>query len=114
MPRGKRSAAQTAVLFSYWRTTVADWKEVNAKIEALWKQWPSGTSALTLAAREIPRDTFIFKRGDWLKPGKKVEVGVPSFLHPLPKDAPPTRLTFANWLVDKKSPTTARVFWAPT
>ncbi len=35
---------------------------------------------------------------------------MPAFLHQLPKDAPPTRLTFAQWLTDKKSPTTARVF----
>jgi hypothetical protein len=34
---------------------------------------------------------------------------VPKFLHPLPKDEQPTRLTFAKWLVDAKSPTTARV-----
>ncbi len=52
-------------------------------------------------------------RGDFLKPGKSVEPGVPEFLHPLPRDASwmegkPTRLTFARWLVDRKSPTTAR------
>jgi hypothetical protein len=35
---------------------------------------------------------------------------VPAILHPLPKDAPPTRLTFAKWMADKKSPTVARVF----
>ena len=34
--------------------------------------------------------------------------GVPAFLHPLPANAPPTRLTFAQWLVDRNSPTTAR------
>src|SRR5204863_6311688 len=39
-----------------------------------------------------------------------VGTGVPAFLHPLPKDAPPTRLTFARWLVDRNSPTTARAF----
>src|SRR5262249_6268242 len=35
--------------------------------------------------------------------------GVPAFLHPLAAGAPPTRLTLAKWLVDPKSPTTARV-----
>src|SRR4029077_3657140 len=30
------------------------------------------------------------------------------FLSPLPANSPPTRLTFARWLVDRKSPTTAR------
>jgi hypothetical protein len=48
------------------------------------------------------------KRGDFLKPDKPVSPGVPAFLHALPADAPPTRLTFARWLVDRKSPTTAR------
>ena len=39
-----------------------------------------------------------------------VTAGVPAFLHPLPANAPPTRLTLARWLVDRKSPTAARVF----
>jgi hypothetical protein len=52
----------------------------------------------------------MFKRGDWLKPGKEVSSGVPAFLHPLASDADGTRLTFAKWLMDRKSPTTARVF----
>jgi hypothetical protein len=56
------------------------------------------------------RDTRLLKRGDWLNPGRSVEPGVPAVLHPLPADAPPTRLTFARWLVDPKSPTTARTF----
>jgi hypothetical protein len=51
----------------------------------------------------------MFRRGDWLKPGKEVTFGVPAFLHPLPEGANGSRLTFAKWLVDTKSPTTARV-----
>jgi hypothetical protein len=40
-----------------------------------------------------------------------VTAGVPEFLHPLadPK-APADRLTLAKWMVDRRSPTTARVF----
>jgi len=37
-----------------------------------------------------------------------VEAGTPAFLHPLPAGAKPDRLTFARWLVDRASPTTAR------
>jgi hypothetical protein len=33
---------------------------------------------------------------------------VPAALHALPDDAPRTRLTLARWLVDRRSPTTAR------
>jgi hypothetical protein len=43
-----------------------------------------------------------------LKPGKTVAPGVPAFLNQLPEGAPPNRLTFAKWLVDRESPTTAR------
>ncbi|HYE30411.1 MAG TPA: PSD1 and planctomycete cytochrome C domain-containing protein [Methylomirabilota bacterium] len=105
----KRTEKQTAEIFNYWRTTVPEFAEANSKIEELWKQWPTGASVLTFTKREEPRETKLLKRGDFLKPGKAVEAGVPAFLHPLPKDAPATRLTFANWLVDPKSPTTARV-----
>src|SRR5207253_10969799 len=33
----------------------------------------------------------------------------PAVLHPLPDGYQPSRLTFARWLVDRRSPTTARV-----
>lgn len=116
VPWPKRSASQIDTLFSYWRTTVTNWTEENQKIEALWQQWPEGAPSLALVARknegpgEEKRETFMLKRGDWLKPTTTVHAGVPSFLHPLPNNADDTRLTFARWLVDKKSPTTARVF----
>jgi hypothetical protein len=132
----QRTLSQIAVLFSYWRTTVPEFKETNEKIEALWKEWPNGAMALTLMARDEYRETHILKRGDWLKPQNSVAAGVPAFLHPLNKpvggasvpgsrstskistrsatrteqDTPGIdfRLTFARWLVSKRSPTTAR------
>ena len=106
--RSSRTPAQEAIIFSYWRTTVAEWKDANDRIEALWKQYPEGSSQLVLQARSMPRDTHVLKRGDFLKPAQSVSPGVPAFLHPLPPGAPPTRLTFARWLVDRRSPTTAR------
>jgi mono/diheme cytochrome c family protein len=109
-PRAQRTPAQMAAVFSYWRTTVPEWREANEKIAELWREHPEGSSQPALAARDEPRETHILTRGDFLKPTKVVGPGVPAFLHPLPKDAPPTRLTFARWLVDRNSPTTARAF----
>jgi hypothetical protein len=109
VPREKRSPREQAVLFSYWRTTVPEWKEANAKIERLWEQWPDGATSLTLMARPEPRMTSVLKRGDWLKPTTPVTAGVPAFLHPLRGQNDGSRLTFARWLADKTSPTTARV-----
>lgn len=107
-PRESRSPAQMQTVFSYWRTTVADWKDANEQIEKLWQQHPVGSTQLALQAREMTRTSFILRRGDFLKPGKAVEPNVPSVLHPLPTDATPNRLSLARWLVDRDSPTTAR------
>src|SRR2546421_7766416 len=116
IPRERRTPAQIAAVFGYWRATVPEFKEVNDRIKALWKQWPEGTPTLTLLTRhglgpvDESRTTHMLRRGDWLKPGQEVTFGVPAFLHPLPPDADGSRLTLAKWLVDRKSPTTARAF----
>jgi mono/diheme cytochrome c family protein len=107
-PREQRTPSQVQTLFGYWRTTVPEWQQANARIEELWKQHPEGSTQLVLQGRQNPRETHVLTRGDFLNPARQVEPGVPAFLHPLPDDAPPTRLTFARWLVDRKSPTTAR------
>jgi hypothetical protein len=106
--RAKRTATQTGALFSFWRMTVPEWNGANAWIESLWKQHPEGSAQLALSERVKMRPTHLLLRGDFLKPGKRVEPGVPSFLNPLPPGAPLTRLTFARWLVDRRAPTTAR------
>lgn len=108
IPHEQRTPAQLATVFSYWRTTVPDWKAANERIEALWQKHPEGSSQLVLQTRPMPRTTSLLQRGDFLKPVRPVTPGVPAFLHSLPTNTPPTRLAFANWLVDQKSPTTAR------
>src|SRR6185436_3647835 len=101
---------QQNAVFSYWRSTVSEFAEANAQIEKLMDGWPMEKSQLVLASREEPRETSVLRRGDFLKPMKAVQAGVPAFLHPLPKNADQSRLTLGKWLADKRSPTTARVF----
>ncbi len=108
VPSDARSPAEASAVFGYWRTTVAEWKEANDQIEALWSRHPEGSTQLVLGARETPRMTSVLQRGDFLKPLKAVEPGVPSFLNPMPPGAGVNRLAFARWLVDRKAPTTAR------
>ena len=108
IPREQRSPAQTDTIFHYWRTTVPEWHDENETIAKLWKEYPESEAQLVAEDRPQPRQSHILMRGDFLKPGKPVTPGVPAFLNPLPADAPPTRLTFARWMVDRKAPTTAR------
>jgi mono/diheme cytochrome c family protein len=110
-----RSPEQTATVFSCWRATVAEWSKENREIGVLWKNYPEGASQLVFTAREEPRETHVLTRGDFLKPAQAVTPATPAYLNPLPKNAEPNRLTFANWFVDRQSPTTARAlmnrFW---
>ncbi len=108
IPANQRTEQQTQTIFGYWRTTVAEWKAENDSIAELWKQHPQGSSQLVYNERSEMRPTFTLKRGDFLKPDKEIQPGVPAFLHQLPANAPANRLTFAKWLVDRQSPTTAR------
>lgn len=110
IPREQRTPEQVNQVFAYWRTTVAEFQDANDQIEKLWQQWPAGSTTLTLMARQTPRETHLLIRGDFLKPDRVVSPGVPAFLHPLPaSDEPKNRLTLAKWIVDRRSPTAARV-----
>ena len=108
----KRSSEQTAQVFSYWRTTVPAWQEENRRIEALWQSHPQGATQLALKERESLRKTHRLERGNFLAPAEEVEAGVPTFLHPLDRgdaaENSASRLDFARWLADRRSPTTAR------
>lgn len=110
IPPNQRSAEQSSELFAYWRTTVPEFRDTNEKAESIWSQWPVGATSLTLQQRETPRMTHLLKRGDFLKPDHTVAAGVPGFLHPLHDESErPNRLSLAKWIVDRQSPTTARV-----
>jgi hypothetical protein len=108
IPAERRSPAQQQAVFGYWRTTVPAWAKENDQILALWKEHPAGSSQLTLMARDRSRPTFLLDRGDFLKPTRQVEAGVPAALHPMPAGSGKDRLALARWLVDRNSPTTAR------
>jgi hypothetical protein len=110
IPRADRTPDQEWTVFSYWRTTVPEWKESNDRIAALWREHPEGASQLVVTERENLRETHLLTRGDFLTPAQLVTPGVPAFLNPLPAGAPPSRLTFAKWMVAPDSPTTARSF----
>lgn len=105
-----RSEAETEKVFQYWRTTVPELMLANLKIASIWQTYPVGTTQLVYDEMDVPRTSHRLERGDFLHPAEAVTPGVPTFLNPLPADAPPNRLGLARWLVDPRAPTTARAF----
>jgi hypothetical protein len=55
------------------------------------------------------RPTYLLDRGTWNQPKHEVKPHVPAGLHPLAHANEPPRLAFAKWLVDRRSPLSARV-----
>lgn len=61
------------------------------------------------AEMATPRPTHLLLRGDYQRPGERVEPAIPAVFGALPADAPGNRLGLARWLVDKDHPLVARV-----
>ena len=112
IPKEQRTAAHSHVLFSAWRRSVTELQSINDEIDGLMKSQPvASTSILHMAERETNnvRGTHLLNRGNWDQPLQAIEPHVPAAFHPFPEDAPKNRLGFARWLVDRRSPLTARV-----
>lgn len=92
-----------------------DWQQAQAARTTLEESIP-GT--FIFKELEKPRDAFVMMRGQYDKPGEKVEPGVPAVfptLKRLSADGRASRLDLANWLLTPEHPLTARVavnrFW---
>ena len=88
-------------------------REAKSRVIALREQRTAFIEAIpTVMVMEemaVPRPAHILIRGEYDKPGERVQPGVPASLGRLPAGAPASRLGFARWLVDEKNPLTARV-----
>ncbi len=111
-PGGERNAAEQAAIFTAWSKTIPEWSALQDKIAAAWKRAPMApTTIMHLAARSPAqhRPTYLLDRGTWNQPRHEVRPHVPAGLHPLEAAGDPPRLAFARWLVDPRSPLSARV-----
>ena len=106
----KRTPDQQRRLFAHWRENNPTFATETAEIGKLCAQLPLPTWALVAAESETPAQTHLFARGEQTQPQQIITPHVPAFLHPLPPGDPTSRLTFAKWLVDPKSPTAARQY----
>jgi hypothetical protein len=107
-PYRQRSVEQNRELFNAFRLSAPVFAELNQQIDSAWTNWPTAPTTLVLHQRAEPRVTHLFKRGDRLRPGDEVHPDVPAVLPPLPEGAQRNRLGLARWIVDPRSPTTAR------
>jgi hypothetical protein len=86
--------------------TVADLSKERTDFEA------SIPGTYVFKEMDQPRDAFVMLRGQYDKPGSKVEPNTPGVLPPLKRPVAGrrgTRLDLANWLVAPEHPLTARV-----
>jgi hypothetical protein len=128
-PDQEVTAEQRRELLEFYLTHVA--RPINNDIRRLRRRWELARSRSLAIADSIPetlvfrnlestRDAFVMLRGEYDRPGEKVEPAVPEVLPPLPNETVsnglrPTRLDLARWLVTPEHPLTARVatnrFW---
>jgi len=82
------------------------WGILKAEREALDKAIPG-----SLVMKDVPtrRDSFVMMRGEYDKPGERVEAGVPAAFPALAKPGGANRLDLAEWLTSETHPLTSRV-----
>ena len=76
--------------------------ELNAAIDA-------APAIMVMRENDVPRQTYLLKRGVYDSHGEPVAPATPGFLPPMPDDYPRDRLGLARWLTDPDHPLTARV-----
>ena len=86
-------------------------KPRHDKIAELKQSLPEFPTALVMQQRDPKhaRQTFRHHRGEFMQPKEEVKPGVLQVLHELSTESRPTRLTLAEWLVDRDNPLVARV-----
>ena len=109
LPAEQRTPMQQRELLTHYFSVDPNCAAAQQEIAQTWDGWPDATTTLALAPRFKPRETRIFRRGDWQRPEAIVQPDTPAVLHPFPANAPRNRLGFAQWIIDKNNPLTPRV-----
>lgn len=131
----ERTKKQKRIVYAAFRSDDAEFKQRNTKLTRLERRQPKPITTLIMTEEKEPRDTTVFIKGDFTRPGPKVRPGVPEILHDLklkataaykgtqvhglaaatdkeaeePKAERLTRLDLAKWIVDPENPLTPRV-----
>ena len=108
-----RAAAQKDAVFAAFRDQDEGYKKLRERLKKLKSDTPKVTTTLVMRELPEPRETHVFIKGDFTRPGEKVNPAVPAVLPPLVASAaraqPFNRLDLARWIVATNNPLTARV-----
>ena len=115
IPAAKRTPGQAHKLASYFLAELAPvhmrraHQEMLTARDELARFDESLPTTMVMQEMPTPRPTHLLLRGEYDKKGIQVFPAVPAALPTLPRGAPNNRLGFAQWLVAKENPLTARV-----
>ncbi len=105
------SDSDRQLALQYYLQIAPELSGYRSEIEKLRSQALQAPTTLVFKERpeKNPRSTYVRRRGEFLDPQNQVSPGLPDFLERYVDKAPGDRLEFANWLVSKENPLTARV-----
>ena len=79
----ERTKKQKRVVYAAFRNDDGEFKQRNAKLTRLERRQPKPITTLMMVEDKEPRQTTVFIKGDFTRPGRKVKPGVPEILHDL-------------------------------
>jgi hypothetical protein len=107
----KQTLNQRRAIFLTFGGENATFTALHEKLAVLEKHEAKAITTLIMAELPQPRESVVFIKGDFTRPGEKVTPGTPGILPPLPvkPGRQPNRLDLARWLFEPAHPLTARV-----
>ena len=109
VPRNERTHAQNTAILAAFRASESGYREREKKIAFLKKEEAGAvTTTLVVEERPVPRETYLFIKGDFTRHGDVMTPQVPEVLPQL-QAGHPSRLDLARWIVNPDNPLTGRV-----
>ncbi|MBI5767584.1 MAG: PSD1 domain-containing protein [Verrucomicrobia bacterium] len=108
LPWDQLTLAHKRALYALMPDGAPEFAAANLRLQRLERREPRPITTLVMQELPQPRETVVFIKGDFTRPGERVTPGTPAALPPLAV-ANPNRLDLARWLFAPEHPLTARV-----
>ncbi|MCW5557660.1 MAG: DUF1549 domain-containing protein, partial [Verrucomicrobiae bacterium] len=110
-PEHRTPKQREGALQGYFATD-REYRALRNRLRDARRSAPAIPTTLVLQERSEPRESVVFIKGDFTRPGDPVRPGTPAVLPPFSasrSEAPANRLDLARWIADPSHPLTARV-----